>query len=225
MATMGAMLPIRRFISAIGADWLARMSGPLTVPFTVAAFFLPSTVAKISFTILAVIAALITCFRIWNTAETEKEQLRAELAEAKKADAPARDWNAEWKELSGKFEKVGLDVSAQWQCNRRNNQTIFENWNLSGTYRKQCEALCVFAGALLLKSPNASPGLSELARQQSDPVWRWLFFLKENHNALSSGLGSLPQIDSDGTIYLMGHISNLAVVSAQACMECAALEL
>jgi hypothetical protein len=215
------MLAIRRFISAIGSDWLARMSGPLTVPFTVAAFFLPSTLAKISFAILAVIAALITCFRIWNTAETEKEQLREELAAV--SNARECDWSAEWKELAEKFEKVGLDVLAQWQCNRKNNQTIYENWSFSGTYRKPCETLCRFAGTLVAKSPNVFPNLSGLALQQPDPAWRWLFFLKENHDAMNQG--GLPPIGDDGTIYLLGDIPNLAAVSARVCLECAALEL
>jgi hypothetical protein len=68
---------MRRFLSAIWADWLARMSGPLTVPFTLAAFFLPSSIARISFTILAVIAGLVTCYRIWKA---EYDKYQAEVA-------------------------------------------------------------------------------------------------------------------------------------------------
>ncbi len=153
--------------------------------------------------------------------QTEKGKAAVELD--KPNAAPIRNWNAEWKELASKFEKAGLDVSAQWQCNRRNNQTIFENWNFSGTYQKPCETLCRFAGTLLAKSPNVSRALSQLALQ-SDPAWRWLFFLKDNHNALDLG-SSLPPIGDDGTIYLHGRISNVAAVSARVCMECAALEL
>jgi hypothetical protein len=71
--------PMLRFLSAIWADWLARMSGPLTVPFTLAAFFLPSSIARISFTILAVIAGLVTCYRIWKA---EYDKYQAETAKA-----------------------------------------------------------------------------------------------------------------------------------------------
>jgi hypothetical protein len=67
-----------KFLSAIGSDWLARMSGPLTVPFTLAALWFSSTAARISFAVLAVVAALLTCYRIWV-----KEYDRAEAEEAK----------------------------------------------------------------------------------------------------------------------------------------------
>jgi hypothetical protein len=67
-----------KFLSAIGSDWLARMSGPLTVPFTVAAFWFPSTTARILFAILAIVAALLTCYRVWakeyDRAETERQK-------------------------------------------------------------------------------------------------------------------------------------------------------
>jgi len=71
---------VHKFFLAIGSDWLARMSGPLTVPFTVLAFVLPSTVTRILFAILAVIAGLVTCYRVWAT-----EYDRAEAEKAKNA--------------------------------------------------------------------------------------------------------------------------------------------
>lgn len=215
------MLPIRRFLSAIGKDWFARMSGPLTVPFTILALFLPSSAAKILFAVLAVVAAIVTSYRVWKSEYDRAQSLERLFSERSKGSAIT---SADWKELIGRFEKIGLDVSAQWQCNRRNNQTILENWNFSGTYQKPCESLCKFAGTLLAKSPKVSRTLSPSLLQQPDPAWRWLFFLKENHNALDQGSG-LPPMSEDGTIYLHGRISNLAAVSARACTECAALEL
>jgi hypothetical protein len=70
------------------SDWLARMSGPLTVPFTIAAFLLPSTSARILLAILAVVAALVTCYRVWV-----KEYDRAEAERAKNEVAPHMDIN------------------------------------------------------------------------------------------------------------------------------------
>jgi hypothetical protein len=64
---------LRRFFVAIGSDWLALMSGPLTVPLTFAAFFVSATTYKVLFACLAVLAAGITCYRVW-----EKEYSRAE---------------------------------------------------------------------------------------------------------------------------------------------------
>ena len=86
-ATMPSMGKFGRFLSAIWSDWLARMSGPLTVPFAVAALLLPSTAAKMLFAALAVIAALLTCYRVWV-----KEFDRAEVEKAKnEAVAPKMD--------------------------------------------------------------------------------------------------------------------------------------
>jgi hypothetical protein len=75
-----------KFLSAIGSDWLARMSGPLTVPFTVAAFLLPSIRAKALFGGLAATAALLTSYRAWV-----KEHDRAEAEAAKNEGAPHMD--------------------------------------------------------------------------------------------------------------------------------------
>jgi hypothetical protein len=71
-------MEIRRFLVAVWSDWLARMSGPLTVPFTIAAFFVPSAVYRVLFATLAVVAALLTCYRIWA-----KEYERAESVTSK----------------------------------------------------------------------------------------------------------------------------------------------
>jgi len=72
------MARLKKFLSAIMSDWLARMSGPLTVPFTIAGFLLPSVPGRALFTILAVVAALVTCYRVWA-----KEYERAEVEIAK----------------------------------------------------------------------------------------------------------------------------------------------
>ncbi len=77
------MPKVRTFLSAIMSDWLSGMSGPLTVPFAIAAFWLSSTSARISFTILAILAACVTCYRVWA-----KEYDRAEEERAKNEVAP-----------------------------------------------------------------------------------------------------------------------------------------
>jgi hypothetical protein len=72
------MAKFGKFLSTIMSDWLARMSGPLTVPFAFAALLLPSTSARILFAVLAIAAALLTCYRVWakefDRAETEREK-------------------------------------------------------------------------------------------------------------------------------------------------------
>jgi hypothetical protein len=49
-----------KFLLSIGRDWLARMSGPLTVPLTIAAFFVSGAAYKSLFAGLAVVAAAVT---------------------------------------------------------------------------------------------------------------------------------------------------------------------
>jgi hypothetical protein len=93
------MAKIGKFFRAVMSDWLARMSGPLTVPFAMAALLLPyfvrfvrfaddfaSTTARLLFAILAVIAAMLTCYRVWA-----KEYDRAEAEKAKNEAAPHMD--------------------------------------------------------------------------------------------------------------------------------------
>lgn len=60
------------------------MSGPLTVPFTIAGLFVTAPTYRILFGILAVIAGITTCYRVWA-----REFERAEDAEAKLANALA----------------------------------------------------------------------------------------------------------------------------------------
>lgn len=68
---------IGKFFIAIWSDWLARMSGPLTVPFTIAAFFVSSATYKALFGVLAILAGLVTCYRVWVK---EYERAEAEIS-------------------------------------------------------------------------------------------------------------------------------------------------
>lgn len=75
------MKKLGKFFAAIWADWLTRMSGSLSVPFTCAALFLDSKYARTSFATLAIVAALTTAFRVWakeyDRAETETKKNEA----------------------------------------------------------------------------------------------------------------------------------------------------
>lgn len=82
---MPNMGKLHKFFKAIWSDWLARMSGPLTVPFTLAAFVLPSNAARISFSALAVVAGLVTCYRVWATADDKAQQAESRLMEIESA--------------------------------------------------------------------------------------------------------------------------------------------
>jgi len=141
----------------------------------------------------------------------------------------SRQFHQEWKDLAGKFESLSRDplsthVRADWQCQRNNNRTIHESWDLTGVgNHTQVEAICLYAGTLLAKSPTVTQQLPDPIKKQENPVWRWLFFLKSTSSYFKqdSSYGT----DNDGTIYLMGGLRDIAAASVDACIKCAAAEM
>jgi len=135
----------------------------------------------------------------------------------------------EWKDLAARFEKADGRVRADWQCNRRNNETVLERWEVKGSFGSaEVETLCRYAGALLCKSRGLNPAIKRAIGTQLRPADTWLYFLKDSHGALRyNAPGFAIGTDDDGgkTLYLMGSIEALAAVSARICLECAAAEL
>jgi hypothetical protein len=64
-----------QFFKAFSEDWLAKMSGPPTVPLTIAAFFVPNRLLKILLGTLAVLCAVVASYRVWA-----KEHMKLEIA-------------------------------------------------------------------------------------------------------------------------------------------------
>ncbi|MGD0790214.1 MAG: hypothetical protein ABR920_00465 [Terriglobales bacterium] len=66
------------------SDWLTGMTGPLTVPFTVAALFVGTPAYRVLFALLAVVAGVFACYRVcdkeYQRAEAAEQTLRALLA-------------------------------------------------------------------------------------------------------------------------------------------------
>jgi hypothetical protein len=54
------------FIRAFGGQLLTKMSGPLTVPFSVAACFVPHTWAKVFLGTLAILCAWVSSYTVWT---------------------------------------------------------------------------------------------------------------------------------------------------------------
>lgn len=220
-------MPTRRevyeFFLAFNGQWLTRMSGPLTVPFTLLALFVPSSRLKLLFSIMAIVCAVVSSFAVW--AGEHRARIAAEIATVRKGSTELH-YGSEWKELAAKFEKLPNYVRAGWQCHRKNNETIYEAWDFSGGTDTQVETLCRYAGRLLMQSPVVASKLSETVTKQSNPVWMWLVFLKEHtHSFKYDGLPGQSGESGDVTLYLMGSIYNIGVVSATMCLECAAVEL
>jgi hypothetical protein len=61
------------FVRAFGESWLTLMSGPLTVPFAIAALILPG-LYKLLFAILAVLCGVFSSYRVWRTASAKSNR-------------------------------------------------------------------------------------------------------------------------------------------------------
>jgi hypothetical protein len=82
---------IGKFFVAIGQDWLARMSGPLTVPFTVAALFVSASSYRYLFAVLAIVAYAVTCYRLWAHGDEELQKADTVIAKYRER-AEALTW-------------------------------------------------------------------------------------------------------------------------------------
>ncbi len=169
--------------------------------------------------------------RLTDELKKKPEQIERGKAAAVEPDkpkaAPIHNWNAEWKELTARFEKLPKHNEAQLQTDRMHGQIAKQEWRFSGYAEsvQTCEALCGYAGSLLLKSPNISRTLSVEIRNEPNPAWRWLFFLKENFNAVHPGATIASLTDDQGYSVISEVIREIPVVSVRACIDCASREL
>jgi hypothetical protein len=69
----------RTYLKAFSTDMLTRMSGPLSVPFAVAALLVSSRTQKILYSCLAVVCAMFASYRVWR-----KERLNSSSQVAEK---------------------------------------------------------------------------------------------------------------------------------------------
>jgi hypothetical protein len=101
-------MKFKKFISAIASDWLARMSGPLTVPFTIAAIYGTSAGQRNLFLVLSLAAVLLTSYRVWV-----KEYVRAEAETIKNSKPEIRGEVFDFKK--GRFSGGG-HIKGTWHC-------------------------------------------------------------------------------------------------------------
>jgi hypothetical protein len=79
---MSTLADIKDFTLAIARDWLARMSGPLSVPAAAAAYWVPNDTAKILLLLTAFGCLLVTAFRLWKSEHdkvVERDQSKRQL--------------------------------------------------------------------------------------------------------------------------------------------------
>jgi len=133
-----------------------------------------------------------------------------------------RDWPGDWRLMEDGFRRHSQSsVRADWQ---RSSLDHTESWIVCGDHKDPMGEVRVFgiqAGILLIVSPTSSQ-LSAHVRSQQDHLDRWLYFLKEKYG-LSDVQSGLETVDSKTYAVTAGSINKLAVVSARACVECAAM--
>jgi hypothetical protein len=56
------------FLRAFGANWLTKMSGPLTVPFALAALFVTTQYLRVLFGLLAIVCGIVASYEVWKDA-------------------------------------------------------------------------------------------------------------------------------------------------------------
>lgn len=147
------------------------------------------------------------------------------------------DWPGEWKDLASRFDMFqSQHIRATWFSESLNwdGTDVGEQWYVqddayavgpSVSQTKDCESLCRLAGAMLLQSPRLKERLSAKVRSRSNDMWRWLYFLKDEKNAIGklspgSAFANGRKIETQS-----GDIENLAATCGRACIECAAEEV
>lgn len=134
---------------------------------------------------------------------------------------PSRDYRSEWFALAEKHRGNCHFLRADWT----GNNILGESWRVAGGKASTCEAWLRQAGALLLRSPNVRATLSKKVAAESDDLYRWLSYMKENGHFRSSPYWGTGTTD-DGCKEIMhsGQIPDLASESETACIKCATKE-
>ena len=98
-------------------------------------------------------------------------------------------------------------------------------WQLRGEnaeVKKQMEALCFYAGSLLLKSPKLKRTLAVSIRREKDPIVRWLKLVHANQ-PFTKKFQLKHRSGNEIETTEVGHIEFLPNVSVRVARRCAAL--
>ncbi len=169
---------------------------------------------------VALLALFAAFFAAWSEEHKAKERVAAEHLAAAKVTAAAVT-SSDWRELADRFSKLSRHVHVGWTQWGGDSGRQF--WSLGGSTPEethQCRALCELAGAMLVRSPNVCREFRDL--HEPDAADRWLCFLKYTGALQSNGYGVETLDDGTRRPIFLGMISNLAGVSATACLTCSA---
>jgi hypothetical protein len=131
----------------------------------------------------------------------------------------------DWQRLATAFRAApGFEVRADWS----KASSGAESWEIRGGPEdcRECETLCRQAGTMLMKSPHILQTLPGSVQSHTNPLWRWLEFIKEQSGGLSRASYGMEQHDGgeQKPVYF-GSLADVKAKSARACVDCATSEM
>lgn len=96
---------IRDFLAAIFSHWLTAMSGPLSVPLAVAAFFVQGNLAKTLLAISAIVCFGAAAYLVWRRERQAVIVLRAQLDDRERRERIKAALEAALKNADGLFDR------------------------------------------------------------------------------------------------------------------------
>lgn len=217
------------YARAFFSDWLAGMSGPVSVPFAALAVLSPNPNHKLLWSLLALASLLFASYRVWMRERLSNfshyDTTLRELADERGASKLI----SEWKDLASRFERITPSIRIDWQQGgwHFTGQRVGNVWYpRSGPRSDECEALGRLAGKMLLRTAKTRSGLRSHIIQEQDDFYRWLTFLRD----LGAGLVQsepVPNTSPSGEVSLItsGYIKDVASASHSACLHVAATEM
>jgi hypothetical protein len=166
------MNDLRQFLAALLKRWWPLMScAVFTALGLIAALSRRGNAWTIAGTGLFALAFLLyAAFGVWRDEH-------GKLLEASSKEHQLVSRAPDWQRLADKFEACSRFVRADWHSTKG-----VTTWRLAGGYAesKPIEALCIFAGALLLKSPHVYAGVKDEVRAETEALNRWPHLRKEH---------------------------------------------
>jgi hypothetical protein len=209
---------LRAYINAFWNNWTAKVSGGLSVPFTIiTVLVVRNSLQRGIFGLLAVICFLISSYDIWRNERTAKNAIAEEL----RSIYGHRYLRNEWERLEAKFRmptRPGLYAS--WD---RPVDSVDLHWWVAGGPERETERLVILmeeAGTLLSTSDLFSAKFPRVV-SIANPVDRWLTAvcaMKDDPlDATATGFW-------EGTHYESGTLKDVVRACETVCAKLAAQE-
>lgn len=165
---------------------------------------------------VGVVGLFAASYQAWNEQRREREKALAALPS---------ELSSEWKEMEKRFtECINSGVRAHYFHYCLDGRDLWDFQGSSSFHTEQLKLLCEMAGKLLMKSTRLK--LPDIVAATANNDWRWLYFVKTTYSYLGTfqEAAEVTKDDKQHTI-MEWSVHDIAQLSAQACLKCAAVEL